>query len=147
MPRPNPMLVPEKRRKVYLAVKKDGLTGKQAAFIREYVTNGNNGTKAAIAAGYSVKSARQMAAENMSKPYIVQEKDRLMSKLADECGCTKELVFNKLKEIASTLDYETKGAVVLKALELIGKHHGLFTDKAEISVKSHEDWLDDMKDE
>ena len=146
MPRPNPMLVPEKRKKPRIVVRKEGLTGKQQAFIREYLTNGYNGTKAAIAAGYSKRSAKEIAVENLTKPLIVKEKDRLMSKIADECGCTKELVFNKLKE-ATTLDMDSKGSIVLKALELIGKHHGLFTDKAEISVKSHEDWLDDMKDE
>lgn len=146
MPRPNPMIVPEGRKKVRVVVKKKGFTERQRAFIREFVTNGNNGTKAAIAAGYSEKSARKIASENWTKPDIVQEKDRLMSKIADECGCTKELVFNKLKE-ATTLDMDSKGSIVLKALELIGKHHGLFTDKSEISVKSHEDWLDDMKDE
>src|SRR5881392_3912961 len=116
MPRPNPMLVPEKRRKVRIDVTAKGLTGKQRTFIREYVTNGNNGTQAAIAAGYSKNCAREIAYENLQKPHIAQEKDRLMSKIADECGCTKELVFNKLKE-ATTLDMDSKGSIVLKALE------------------------------
>lgn len=46
------------------------LTVKQEAFIESYLANGFNATKAAIAAGYSPDSARQMGAENLSKPYI-----------------------------------------------------------------------------
>lgn len=146
MPRPNPLEIPGKRKKIRIDVKKEGLTGKQQAFIREYVSNGNNGTQAAIAAGYSKNCARQIAAENLAKPYIAQEKDRLMSKIADEAGCTKEFVMKRLKDCAS-LSEDEKGQTVLKALELIGKHHGLFTEKTELTVKSHEDWLDDIKDE
>lgn len=150
MPTPNPMMVPKKRGKVKLLVRDvvDGikLTQKQKLFIQEYIANGSNGTKAAIAAGYSEKTACVMANENLRKPYIAQEKDRLMSKLADEVGCTKEFVLKRLKEGAS-LCFEDNGSVALKALELIGKHHGLFTEKTEVTVKGHEDWLEDIKDE
>lgn len=147
MPTPNPMMVPKKRKRIKLDVNKEGLTDKQARFIQEYVTNGYNGTKAAIAAGYSKRSAQEIATENLRKPLIAQEKDRLMSKIADEAGCTKEFVMKRLKDGAS-LDLEGKaGQIAMKALELIGKHHGLFTEKTEMTIKSHEDWLDDIKDE
>lgn len=146
MPTPNPMMVPPKRRKVRIDVRKKGLTVKQQVFIREYLTNGYNGTKAAISAGYSKRSAKEIATENFTKPAIVREKDRLMSKIADEAGCTKEFVFKRLMD-CSRLSEDEKGSTVLKALELIGKHHGLFTEKTELTVKSHEDWLEDIKNE
>ncbi|GAA4652070.1 hypothetical protein GCM10023116_43540 [Kistimonas scapharcae] len=46
------------------------LTQKQEAFCREYIANGGNATKAALAAGYSKKTARSVGAENLTKPDI-----------------------------------------------------------------------------
>ncbi|BEP54527.1 hypothetical protein GmRootV118_17710 [Variovorax sp. V118] len=46
-----------------------GLTPLQQRFVDEYLVD-LNGTQAAIRAGYSVDTARQMASENLAKPYI-----------------------------------------------------------------------------
>ena len=46
-----------------------GLTPKQQRFVEEYLVD-LNGAQAAIRAGYSPDTARQMATENLSKPYI-----------------------------------------------------------------------------
>lgn len=148
MPRPNPLLVPdEKDKKPNLIVNKKGLTAKQAIFVKAYVSNGHNGTQAAIKAGYSKKTAAAMATENLRKPYIAQEKDRLMSKLADSVGLSAEYILKRLKEVTH-LDPEENGVTVMKALELAGKHHSLFTEKSEVTVKAnHEDWLENIKDE
>ena len=45
------------------------LTPKEERFIGEYLID-LNATQAAIRSGYSAKSARQIGAENLSKPYI-----------------------------------------------------------------------------
>lgn len=45
------------------------LTAREAKFIDEFLVD-LNGTQAAIRAGYSVKTARQIASENLSKPHI-----------------------------------------------------------------------------
>jgi|TARA_B100001971_G_scaffold193972_1_gene199536 phage terminase small subunit len=45
------------------------LTPKQERFVQEYV-DCLNATKAAIAAGYSRRTARQIGYENLTKPYI-----------------------------------------------------------------------------
>ena len=47
------------------------LTPKQARFVQEYLID-LNATQAAIRAGYSEHTARQVASENLSKPYIVK---------------------------------------------------------------------------
>lgn len=52
-------------------------TDKQAAFIDAYFLCGLNATEAARLAGY--KSPRQMASENLSKPYIRAEIDRRLN--------------------------------------------------------------------
>jgi DNA-binding helix-hairpin-helix protein with protein kinase domain len=48
---------------------KDELTQRQKVFCEHYIESGN-GTEAAKAAGYSEKSVKQMASENLSKPNI-----------------------------------------------------------------------------
>lgn len=58
------------------------LTAKQKAFIYHYLNNGFNGTKAAIAAGYSEASAATIAYENLRKPHIAAEIDAGMKALA-----------------------------------------------------------------
>lgn len=45
------------------------LTPKQKIFAEEYIISGN-ATQAAIKAGYSKKTAREMGCENLAKPYI-----------------------------------------------------------------------------
>lgn len=47
------------------------LTPKQKAFADEYIRNSGNATQAAIVAGYSKKSAKSIATENLSKPAII----------------------------------------------------------------------------
>lgn len=48
------------------------LTAKQAQFVNEYLVN-LNGTQAAIRAGYSKRTARAIASENLRKPEIAAE--------------------------------------------------------------------------
>lgn len=46
-----------------------GLTKKQDEFVKEYLKC-FNASKAARLAGYSLKSARQIGSENLTKPYL-----------------------------------------------------------------------------
>ena len=70
------------------------LTPHQSRFISEYLLC-MNATRAAIRAGYSPKTARQMGYENLTKPYIKDEierifmeqkmsPDEIMARLADQ---------------------------------------------------------------
>lgn len=54
------------------------LTARQALFVAEYLKD-LNATQAAIRAGYSVRTARFMASELLSKPHIAAEVERLKS--------------------------------------------------------------------
>lgn len=53
-------------------IKEDKLTPKQKKFVREYFKNSFNATKAAIAAGYSQKTAYRIGFENLRKPHILK---------------------------------------------------------------------------
>lgn len=121
------------------------LTLKQQRFIDEYIISGN-ATQAAIKAGYSKKTAKQMGTENLAKPIIKAELDRrnaeiqsaktmdmqeVMERLAamGRGETTEETVTNK----GEVIETATRNADKLKAMELIGKRFGAWTDKKEIS--------------
>lgn len=83
------------------------LTRKQQKFVDEYLVD-LNGTQAAIRAGYSVDSARFIATENLSKPYIAAAIDVAM---AASPGITRTRIVNELALIgfANMLDYMQLG--------------------------------------
>jgi phage terminase small subunit len=71
------------------------LTAKEKEFVRQYMVD-LNATKAAIRAGYSKKSARQIGSENLSKPYIAKE---ISLALEDRCGVTVARVVDELAKV------------------------------------------------
>jgi len=73
-------------------------TNKQTRFCQEYLID-LNATQAAIRAGYCNKNARQMGHENLTKPYIQQEIQRLMDERARKTEITAEKVLRELAKI------------------------------------------------
>lgn len=59
------------------------LTPKQQKFADYYIETGN-ATEAAIKAGYSKKTAKQIGQENLTKPYLKEYIDERMKELADK---------------------------------------------------------------
>ena len=126
----------------------DKLTRKQRKFAEEYLVD-CNGTKAAIRAGYSPKTANEQAAKLMSNPkiktYITEKLDEISSeKLADaqevleyltsvmrgeHTEQTLQLVGDGVQTIT---DIDVSAKERLKAAELIGKRYGLFKETYEI---------------
>lgn len=104
------------------------LTPKQQAFVSEYIID-QNATRAAIAAGYSPKTATVMGYENLSKPYLKNIIEHALEERCKNNGITADFVLNGIKAIA--LKAEIKESDTLKAFELLGKHLKLFTEKIE----------------
>lgn len=77
----------------------DRLTDKQKRFCEEYVIDWN-GTRAAIAAGYSEKVARQIANQNLSKLYISDYIEEIQKDLSKLSGVTALRNILELKKIA-----------------------------------------------
>lgn len=133
------------------------LTDKQERFVQEYIID-LNATQAAIRAGYSKKTARQIGTENLSKPYIlarIQEaKDERAEKLqldaywvlkrlkdiSDRSMQAEEVMtFNPVsKEMEGTGEYQFDSVGANKATELIGRHIGMFDPKIGVQLKSLE---------
>lgn len=75
------------------------LTRKQQMFVSEYLRD-MNATAAAIRAGYSPRTARQIGAENLSKPYISQAITDAMECRAEAAGVEAVRVLQELARIA-----------------------------------------------
>ena len=72
------------------------LTDKQRRFVEEYCSNGFNATQAAISAGYSEKTAKDIACQNLAKLYIQDEIKAFMEKATKKAIVTIEDVVNGL---------------------------------------------------
>lgn len=75
------------------------LSRKQELFAVEYVRLKGNGTQAAIAAGYSEKTARRIAAENLTKLNIKNRIEELTEKADAEKIADAQEVLQLLTEI------------------------------------------------
>lgn len=113
------------------------LTEKQKLFVAEYLVD-LNATQAAIRAGYSEKTAEQIGYQLLQKTLVQDAIQEAREKRQQRTEITQDMVVEELRAVAfakaadytdSTLKYSNK----LKALELLGKHLGMFTDKVEHS--------------
>ena len=110
------------------------LTLKQRRFIEEYLID-FNATQAAIRAGYSEKTAYSVGHENLSKPEIKSEIDRLTTQMTEKAIVTKEMVLQGLLDEARMYDEGASHSARVSAWAHLGKHLGIFMDKVELSGK------------
>ena len=121
-------------------------------FCQEYVVD-YNGTQAAIRAGYKEKNARVQASALLTNPNILSRVHELQKDQLDRLALSQDYVVLQLLETykccreptpvmrydpsigemeeTGMYQFDSKGA--LRALELIGKHLGMFGDKVHVS--------------
>ena len=101
------------------------LTDKQKRFIEEYMANGMNATQAAKDAGYSEKTADVIGSENLVKPNIKAEIERLQAETSITLQVTKESLINDLLKIKDLCLTDTKSIHnSIKAIDTINKMLG-----------------------
>lgn len=137
------------------------LTDKQRRFIDEYLID-LNATQAAIRAGYSEKTAQEQSSRLLSNVIVKEEVEKRKKIIQDELNkkaiLSKEWIIEQLmdnvmmaKAAEPVLDgegnpigeYRTNLAAANKALELLGKEHGMFIDRKEIGKAGEFDSLTD----
>jgi len=145
-----------------------GLPPKIRRFVAEYLKD-QNGTQAAIRAGYSKKTANEQAAQLLAKLSVREAVDAELAKIQEKAGLTQERVLNallKVAEIDPRMLFDKDGTLLpihkipadvaatiaaiesddkdgsikkvkfwdkVRALELLGKHLKMFTERNEIA--------------
>ncbi len=133
------------------------LTPKQLCFVDEYLID-LNATQAAVRAGYSKNSARQIGDENLSKPVIAAAVAKAMQERSEATKIDSEWVLRQAVELHQRCMQEIRparnpktgkqiydgdgnalftfnAAAANRALELVGKHVSVaaFKDRFEVS--------------
>lgn len=75
------------------------LTAKQKKFVEEYLID-LNATQAAIRAGYSTESAKEIGCENLTKPNVKAEIDKAIAERSRRTGINQDRVLRELAKIA-----------------------------------------------
>ena len=114
------------------------LTKRQERFCQEYVASGNAG-ESARKAGYIHSEGKPRAYMNTwacrlkKMPKVAARIEELEKEAAIRLGITHEYVLQNLKDIAEATKINDPRAAT-NALELLGKHLKLFTEKSELQV-------------
>lgn len=142
--------------------KRTELTPKQKLFADLYIELGH-GTEAAIRAGYSKKTARSIASQNLEKPIIKDYIAKIMDQKDKERIASQDEVLKYLTSIMrgeqteQTLrgvgegeqridDIEVSAKDRIKAAELLGKRYAIWTDKKDLNGNVALTFVDDLDD-
>lgn len=143
-----PVRVRNTKKEVMIIAK---MTLKQKRFADEYIISGN-ATEAAVKAGYSKKTAKEIGAQNLTKLHISKYIDEHLAELESKTIATQEEVLSYLTSVMrgeqreqtlrgegegyqSIIDIDVGAKDRIKAAELLGKRHRLWTDKVEAEVQ------------
>ena len=126
-------------------MEKHKLTYKQQRFIENYTTNGGNATKAARDAGYKGNDTtiRSVGRENLTKPHVKTAIDAITQRKHENNEEKVRRILNKLESIA--YDAQARKSDALKAMELLGKYHAIWSEKRIIENIDRQRELDDQE--
>jgi len=125
------------------------LSYQERLFVLEYLQD-TNAVQAAIRAGYAESTAHKKAhlwvgksRRNSIKPHVWDAVQEAMAKRAEKLRVSSDQVVAHLASVAlislddeRVLSGQVKVSDKLKALELLGKHLGMFKDVLEVDIPS-----------
>ena len=109
------------------------LTDKQARFCEEYLID-LNATQAAIRAGYSEKTANEQGARLLANVSVQEKIAELKAERSKRTEITQDSVIQELAAVARAEVKGVRAVDKLKALELLGKHLGMFVERYEVNA-------------
>lgn len=110
------------------------LTAKQEMFVKEYLID-LNATQAAIRAGYSKDTAKEIGCENLTKPNIADAIAKAKSKRAQKLDITADQIALNIIRICEKAESTDQLATALKGQTDLAKLLGLIVDKSEVTGK------------
>ncbi len=111
-----------------------GLNPKQTRFVAEYLID-LNATQAYIRAGYSPGGASQAAEKLLRNAEVQAAVAKGQAKVAGKLEITAEKVLADLEELRLLALSDKAYGPAAKAIELHGKHIGMFVDRTENNTK------------
>lgn len=109
------------------------LTDRQARFCEEYLID-LNATQAAIRTGYSEKTANEQGARLLANVSVQEKIAELKAERAKRTEMTQDSVIQELAAVARAEVKGVRAVDKLKALELLGKHLGMFVERYEVNA-------------
>ena len=108
------------------------LTPKQQRFVAEYLLD-LNAAAAARRCGYSARAARQQGDRLLSKADIQAAIAEAQAERAERVELTQDEVVRSLQRIGRKAEAVADFPVALRALELLGRHLGMFPSKVDMA--------------
>jgi phage terminase small subunit len=106
------------------------ITPKEAHFLAEYLID-KNGARAAVAAGYSVRSAKEIAYVMLLKPKLKRAMAKMLKEQQSRALITADQVLRDIERISAKAEGAGEYHAAIRGKELLGKHYKLFTEKHE----------------
>jgi phage terminase small subunit len=116
------------------------LTPKQQRFVDEFLLD-LNATQAAIRAGYSKSTARNIACENLTKPHIAKAVAAKRNAVSERTGFTLERLDAEIMSLYGKCRENGNYSVAARCLDLMGRRLGAFTDRAKTEQANYLDIL------
>jgi chaperonin GroEL (HSP60 family) len=99
-------------------------------FVNAYVGEAaGNAAEAARLAGYSAHTARTQGSKLLTFPDVKAAIEERQKALAEQSGFSAEQVIKELASLAQAVPDKVFASDKIKALELLGKAHGMFKDQ------------------
>ena len=111
------------------------LTNKQRIFVDEYLLD-FNGTRAAIKAGYSKRSADVIASENLGKPNIDAVITAELAKSAKRNEVTRDSLTNELWKALDIAREQKQVSAMNSIIMSIAKLQGLYNPRSTVLQKN-----------
>lgn len=111
------------------------LTKQQELFCRLYEENGHNGTAAAIAAGYSQKTATVAASKLLKNPKIAKYRADLVREMYHAIGLSPEQIALRKEKVYEESVKRGQPNLSLKALESMEKSMRTLAEDTTIDIK------------
>lgn len=121
------------------------LNSKQSRFVQEYLVD-NNGTQAAIRAGYSPNTAESQASRLLRNAKVRAEVEKGQRKVAKKLEITREKLLEMANAVYEAAMAEKQLAAANGAIKELGVLSGERVERSESTIVPHEDRLASIRE-